>query len=195
MDPKPQPQDIESLKKALETAAAMKFDTPKQFDKLRLFIFNRTGEYISRTTLMRIWGYINEPLNTRQSTFSLLARAVGYNDWHEFINRKLDDSEPEISSSYKFGRNINVISDLKPDQKVILYWEPARECKTRYLGNMLFEVIESCNTRLMPGDRFYCNLIIPGHPLHLSGVTRGNSKPVSYICGCAHGGIQYEIVD
>lgn len=195
MDKETQQQNVESLKKALEAAAEIRFDTPKQFEKLRQFIFNRTGDYISRTTLMRIWGYVDEPLNTRVSTFSLLARTVGYKDWEDFINRRDSASNDTISSSYKFGRSINVISDLTPGQTIILYWDPGRECKVRYLGEMRFEVIESRNTRLLPGDTFYCNLIIPGHPLHLSGVKRDKLKPAPYICGLRRGGIQYEILE
>lgn len=195
MDKDSQQQNIEALKKALETAAEMKFDSPKAFDKLRHFIYNRTGDYVSKTTLMRIWGYVKEPLNTRPSTLTVLSKAVGYKDWDDFTNRIDTDPESTISSSYKYGRNINVISDLKEGQTLTLYWDPGRECKVRYLGGMRFEVLDSRNTRLLAGDTFYCNLIIAGHPLHLSGVTRGRSKPVAYICGCRHGGIQYEIHD
>lgn len=195
MDKESQQKNIESLKKALETAAEMKFDSPKAFETLRRFIYNRTGEYLSKTTLMRIWGYVKEPLNTRQSTLSVLSRAVGYKDWEDFIRRIDSDTDDSISSSYKFGRSINVITDLKEGQTLTLYWDPGRECKVRYLGGMRFEVVDSRNTRLIAGDTFYCNLIISGHPLHLSGVTRGRSEPMAYICGCRHGGIQFELHD
>ena len=188
-------KEVRALKAALEEAVGFKMETPKNFEHLRAVIFSRTGEYISTTTLKRIWGYLNEPLQTRTSTLSLLARTVGYKDWEDFVKRSdTASTEKKIPSSPKFGRAINVNSDLKKGDRLKLYWHPGRVCKIRYLGKMQFVVEESQKTRLKPGDTFYCHLIIAGHPLYLSNLKHGDADPVAYICGRIHGGIQFERV-
>lgn len=148
------------------------------------------------TTLKRIWEYIDAPYNPRPDTLSILARAVGFADYEDFLKTNESSStETRIPSSPKFGRSLDVIKDLNPGDEIKLYWHPGRECHVRYLGNMQFEVLESKNTRIKVGDTFFCHLILAGHPLYLSSLTRKNSVPVSYICGKLHGGIQFERLD
>ena len=186
-------KEIESLKAAIEEAAELKVETPKQFINLHQFILKRTGEYLSVTTLKRIWGYLNEPLITRTTTLSILAKAIGFKDWEDFQKRNDPyPTETEIASTEKFGKSIDVVKDLKKGDELILYWYPGRECHVLYLGNMEFEVVSSKNTRLLPGYRFHCHLILSGHPLYLSGVTDGKMEPRAYICGKLHGGVQFE---
>lgn len=189
-------KEIEAIKAALEEAVGFKIESPKKFEMLRTMIFRRTGEYISTTTLKRIWGYLDEPLQTRSTTLSLLATAVGYKDWEDFKKRGSSSvTEKKIPSSPKFGRCINVNTDLKPDDRLKLYWYPGRECTVRYLGRMQFVVEESQKTRLKPGDTFYCHLVVAGHPLYLSNLKHGKAEPMAYICGRIHGGIQYELME
>ena len=196
MDKEKQNKEIEALKAALEEAAGFKAETPKNFEQLRTVIFRRTGEYIIATNLKRIWGYLNEPLQTRQTTLSLLARTVGYKDWEDFVKRsETAATEKKIPSSPKFGKAINVNSDLKEGDRVMLYWYPGRECRIKYLGRMQFVVEESQKTRLKPGETFYCHLIIAGHPLYLSNLKHGTAEPTAYICGRIHGGIQFERIE
>ena len=184
------------LRKAVEEAWGEKITGPKSFERLRTFLFNRTGQYIGMTTLKRIWMYIDSPHNPRLDTLSILARSIGYKDWHDFQQRnESEQPENEVASSPKFGRSIDVMKDLKPGNEIKLYWYPGRECHVRYLGEMLFEVIMSKNTRIKAGDSFLCHLILAGHPLYLSSLKQKNREPVSYICGKIHGGIQFERID
>lgn len=186
---------IASIVKAIEEAVGFKVETPKTFELLRQIIFQRTGEYISATTLKRIWGYLDEPLQTRHTTLSILARTIGYKEWDDFLhNRESGLPERKIPSTPSFGRSINVTADLQDGDRIKLYWNPGRECLIRYIGNMQFVVEESKKTRLKPGDTFFCHLIIAGHPLYLSNLVQGVSEPVAYVCGRIHGGIQYEIL-
>ena len=184
---------IEGIKTAIEEAIGFKVETPKNFELMRQIVFQRTGEYISATTLKRIWGYLDEPLKTRNTTLSILARTIGYKDWEDFLlSRESGLPERKIPSSPSFGRSINVAADLHEGDRISLYWNPGRECLVRYMGNMQFVVEESKKTRLKAGDTFFCHLIIAGHPLYLSNLVQGNSEPVAYVCGRIHGGIQYE---
>lgn len=187
---------IETMKLSIENAIGFKAVTPKHFDTIRKMIFNRTGEYVSSTTLKRIWGYLDEPIKTRTTTLSIIVRALGFLDWEDFISRnEVNLKEKAIPSSPKFGKSINVLSDLKPGDELQITWYPERVCLIRYLGDMEFEVLDSINTRLKKGNRFKCHLIIAGHPLYLSLTEgTGRQKTMTYVCGKLHGGIQFEIV-
>lgn len=184
-------KNIEDLKAAFEETLGIRLLTPRHFDHLRQLVFTRTGEYLSSTTLKRIWGYVNEPTFTRITTLSILSRTLGYRDWDDFIQR--NSTEQDKPSSLKLVKNINVNTDLREGQLVTLFWFPNRICTVRYLGGISFEVVEAEYTQLRPGDRFECNLFLAGYPLYLSNLTRGNSKPAAYICGKLHGGIQFKI--
>lgn len=185
---------IEELKEALEEMAGTKIKTPLHFERLRQMVFERTGQYLSSTTLKRMWGYINEPLTPRVSTLNILSQAMGYKDWENFVAvRETTSGEEGLSSSSKLVRHIDVPKDLEAGQHVTLYWYPGRECEVKYLGNLSFEVVETRETHLRKGDRFDCHLILEGQPLYLSNLRREDSSPVTYICGKLHGGIRFKI--
>lgn len=188
-------KEIKEVKRALEEAVGIKIETPKDFVRLREVIAARTGQYISTTTLKRIWGYLNEPLATRISTYNLLVQTLGYLNWEDFLKRNDKPSEKKIASSPQFGRSINVNADLKAGEELKLYWHPERICHIKYEGDFKFKVLESKNTRLKPGYTFRCHLILAGHPLYLSEVTKGDSRPMAYVCGKLHGGIQFEKIE
>lgn len=193
MEKKNHSEEISALKAHLEEMIGTKITTPKEFDRLGGFIQARTSEYISSTTLKRIWGYIDEPLQTRSTTLNILAKAVGYKSWEDFLSRNEGQtSESKISSSPSFGSSINVMEDLEPGETIMLYWNPGRECLVKYLGGLSFEVVESKKTRLQPGDTFDCHLILSGHPLYLSKLVQNDQPPIAYICGKIHGGIQFK---
>ena len=193
MEKENQSNEIKALINAIESSIGFKVSTPKDFDLLKEIIFNHTSEYISSTTLKRIWGYLDEPLKTRISSLSILAKAIGYTDWEEFHNSyQKGMAENKSPSSPNFGNFINVNSDLKVDDEILLFWYPDRTCKIKYSGDFQFEVVESENTRLKPGNTFCCNLILEGHPLYISSLKQADSKPTSYICGKLHGGIRFK---
>lgn len=188
-------ENVDALCRAVEEAMGEPVTGPKSFERLRTFLYRRTGQYIGMTTLKRIWKYIEAPYNARIDTLSILAKAVGYIDYMDFLKANEHKStKTRISSSPKFGRTIDVLKDLTEGNEIQLYWHPGRECLVKYLGNMKFEVLSSKNTRIKPGDTFFCHLIPAGHPLYLSSLTRKNCEPVAYICGKMHGGIQFEII-
>ena len=75
---------INLLKNEIETALGMAIRSPKDFDFLRERIYARLHILISRTTLMRMWGYVDEKVIPRQSTLDTLTRFLGYTDWKEY---------------------------------------------------------------------------------------------------------------
>ena len=56
---------IKQLCKEIETALNHQIKTPKDFIFLRDNIYSRLHVLVSRTTLMRIWGYLSEDVMKR----------------------------------------------------------------------------------------------------------------------------------
>jgi len=71
---------IEQLLQEIETALKKKLSTPKDFEYLRECIYARLHIIVSRTTLMRIWGYLDEGVSPRKCTLDILAQYLGYQD-------------------------------------------------------------------------------------------------------------------
>lgn len=165
----------------IETALGKKCQTPKDFNFLRECLYARLHILISPTTLMRLWGYVNEPVKPRKSTLDALARFISFNDWEDYQRNaalpKARQSNPVMS------RKLSVKSDLKVGYCIRLTWQPERVCDVEYLGNQTFRVIASEKTRLKEGDTFECSLIVEGEPLYLDNLKQGNNPPVAYVCG------------
>lgn len=180
---------MQRLKKEIEAALGREMRTPKDFDYLRECIYSRLQVLISRTTLMRIWGYLDEKVIPRDSTLGILAQFLGYRNWEEFQqNSSLSEEE---GSSPVLSRRLNVANDLALGDCLRLTWQPERVCDIRYLGELRFIVIDSKKTCLKKGDTFECSLIVEGEPLYLDNLRQGNHPPVAYICG-KKSGVNFE---
>lgn len=175
----------------IETSLKRKMLTPKDFEYLRQTLFDRIGVLLSPTTLKRIWGYIEETVEPRETTLSFLAQFLGYDDWHDYCHRA--DSEKEIESNPVISRKLNVGSMLEPGDTVRLFWHPDRRCEAEYTGNLTFKVKSAENTRIQPGDTFECALIIAGEPLYIDNLTMGGRMPVAYVCG-RKSGVRFEVL-
>lgn len=176
--------------KEIEKALGKELCTPKDFDMLRDSIYNRLHILVSATTLKRIWGYLNEEVQTRQGSFDILAQFIGYPNYKDYIN-KHEICEEELPSSPVLSRKLNVLEDLKTSDLLRIIWQPERQCDVIYLGKQTFRVLSSCNTRIRPNDTFCCGLFIEGEPLYIDNLLQENRPPVSYVCG-KKSGIRYE---
>lgn len=58
--------------------------TSKDFDFLSDCISQKQHEYISPTTLKRLWGYISENVLPRRSTLDILSQFLGHAEWDAF---------------------------------------------------------------------------------------------------------------
>lgn len=158
--------------------------TSADYSYLASAVADRTGEYVSPTTLKRLGGYLNEPVEPRRSTLDLLSRAMGYRDFSDFERSAaagVSDSDPAA------GHWLDA-ADMGVGDEIELTWFPDRRCRIRYLGDARWEVTESVATRLQPGQRFRCAHLIEGEPLQImleaSALTE---RPAAYICGRQHG--------
>ena len=174
----------------IEKAINKEIRTPKDFDELREQIFKRLNLMVSSTTLKRLWGYLNDDVQTRSGTLDILAQYIGYSNYQDYVDNK-DKYKEEIQSSPVISRKLNVQDNLKVNDKLLLTWHPNRQCEIIYIGNLSFKVLSSCNTRIFPGDTFTCSLFMEGEPLYIDNLRQRNRPPIAYVCGKISG-IRFE---
>lgn len=179
----------EQLRSDIETALKKKLCTPKDFEFLRERLYARLHVLVSRTTLMRIWGYVDEEVTPRKGTLDILVQFLGYQDWDGYCQNSLLPKEQQ--SSPIMSRRLNVAKELNRGEQLRLTWQPDRVCDIEYLGNLQFRVIASENTRLKAGDTFQCSLIVEGEPLYIDNLQQDGAPAIAYVCG-KKSGIMYE---
>ena len=176
----------------VETALKKKLCTPKDFEYLRESLYARLHVMVSRTTLMRLWGYIDEKVTPRKGTLDILAQFLSYQDWDDYCQNSLLPKEQQ--SSPIMSRKLSVAKELVQGERLRLTWQPDRICDIEYLGDLQFRVTASENTRLKAGDTFECSLIIEGEPLYLDHLKQDVQQSISYVCG-KNSGVTFEFVD
>lgn len=176
-------ENIRKLCHKVEESAGMTIVRAKDFERLVVMVFERTGTLLSPTTLKRIWGYLNENTVTRKSTLDLLAQYCGWHNYEEFLM----GNRPEIESGFVDVKLLNVESDLQEGSIVKLMWHPSRVCVIKHLGESRWEVVRAEGTRLAVGDTFRCSVIMSGEPLYLDGVVRDGVARGVYVCGRRNG--------
>ena len=170
--------EIQELRKQIEVKIGRRMKTPKDFDFLRSAIWNGNHEFISSTTLKRLWGYISGSDEVRASTLDILSRQLGFRDWDAFLAHisQSDNSGP-IRSFHISSDNLNIGDTLA------VSWKPDRRCVFRYLGNSRFIVEQSENSKLKAGDTFSATLFILNEPLYLNNLVQGDNPPVPFVVG------------
>lgn len=81
---------ILQLRDAIEKKTGRYPATPKDFDCLAADIYEQLHESVSASTLKRVWGYVDSDSTPRITTLNVLAKFIGYSNWHDFCN-SMDD--------------------------------------------------------------------------------------------------------
>ncbi len=178
----------EKLKEEIERMMGRQIKTPADFDCLSNSVFERTKVQLSTTTLKRLFGYLDEPVNPRLFTLDVLSRFVGYRDYATFCQASGDESS---QSNLVLGQSV-ATDELATGQRLVLSWRPDRRCVVEHLGEGRFVVKESQNSKLNAGDRFTCHLFIAHEPLYLNDLVHNDEAPAVYVAG-RKDGILFEI--
>lgn len=178
------------LCREVEATAKMTPSTPKDFELLTDAVRRLTGVLLSPTTLKRLWGYLDEPVVPRRFTLDVLSRFCGWRDYEHFLS----GAAPDIESGNVGSSVIRAGENISCGQRVRLFWNPSRMCDIEYLGDLEWEVVAATATRLKPGDRFRCPMIISGEPLYLDSLTACGNRPGVYVCG-SRTGVKFVILD
>lgn len=180
---------MEQLKSAIQKRINRTMESPKDFEYLSEQIQQQTGEYLSPTTLKRLFGFIPMDGTPRPSTLSILARYMGYSGWQDYLDKQ------HVESGFVTTSKI-LTSELSVGQKISLAWNPDRECLIEYLGEDRFVVIHSVHAKLQIGDQFTCAQFLLGQPMTAGDFKsiREQSTPNTYIAGAKSGLTKLEIM-
>ncbi len=107
--------DYKFLCEAIEQDLKHEYKAPSDFKWLSKKIEERTHEYISHTTLMRLWGYLpgGSPRTVR---LDILARFLGYMGYDDFCQQLHATSQPED------GRDETAKAELHKGNKENVGW-------------------------------------------------------------------------
>ena len=172
--------EINYLMSLVERKFRKGIKTSTDFRSLSQEIEEATNERISTSTLKRLWGYVNMAPTPRPATLDILAKYIGHKDYKTFRD---DLKSSKAIQSMFFTADFISAGDLKPDSRVEIGWGPDRIVTLRHLGDGVFEVESSLNSKLEAGDRFEAAAFIKGSPLYISRILRNGEYTHPYIAG------------
>lgn len=180
------PSRLSRLISAVEQTFGRTPKTPKDFERLRQSVFERTATLLSPTTLKRLWGYLDERVTPRRHTLDTLCRYAGWADFEA-----MSASTPAAESGPLTLERIDAAA-LRPGNTLTITWLPDREITVEYQGGNIFKILSALNTRLQAGDTFTAGIIARDQPLYLDRLTRRGTNLGVYICG-RHSGIRFRL--
>ena len=168
--------------KMLSEKSGVDVSTKAGAEFLRNDIESQTGEALSLNTIKRLTGILQYDSNPREITLDILARYLGYKDFNllkSTINNKVSD----------FNTTPNFIDlSSQPLNKIfIIKWEPDRSLKISHLGEGVYQVEESVNSKLLAGDFLTLSQISEGFPFMVKEVVRGGKVIGSYTAARTEG--------
>lgn len=181
---------IAVLREEIEVKFGCPIRTPRHFTALSYDIEESQKEYLSETTLQRVWLYKPGYDTVAVHTLNVLSRYCGYANWDVFQQYLKDSNHVE---SELFDGDKLTVANLEPGTRIRIGWRPDRICVIRYLGDSRFETLESVNSKLAAGDTFSCTQMQLGRELRLDNLMR-DGKEMSYIAGSRNGLTLLEIV-
>ena len=111
---------MEALKKIVIDKIGRTLESPADYEYLSEQIQKATGEYLSPTTLKRLFGYIPYDAQPRPATLSILARYAGYSGWQDYLDKQ------HVESGFLAAKRV-MTSELSKGQKLCIAWNPDRE--------------------------------------------------------------------
>ena len=169
--------------------------TPSEFNDLLLRIQKTTGDYLSLSSIKRLWGYVKYNGEFSQTTLNILARFNGMKDWESFKNRI--EREVAVTNDEDSGFHPDTMVDTgkyKPGDRFELGWNDGKGCEMECVDHMRFRVMKSRNIKLKEGDLVTLHTLCIGHPIYISDIKRDDLHFASYI-GAKKSGLQSIRID
>lgn len=172
--------EIEELKLFVERKFGKVLYTTTDFEEFSLYLARITGTGVSSSTLKRLWGYVGDSHKPRMFTLNVLANYIGYDSFTDF--KSWLKSSTRYNSSF-FNSSQVTSGELSRGVTVEIGWSPNRLVSLRYLGDSLYEVVSSANSKLRAGDRFVTGCFIKEQPLYLPYVYRDGIRTTLFVAG------------
>lgn len=164
---------IEDIDNLLQTHPT----THRDFMWLSDAITEKTRQYVSPTTLKRVWGYLHDYNSPSKYTLNVLSRYLDYADYDSYCNKQKDKAVSTFFC-YTYGTE-----NLTEGDELEISWEPNRKILLCYRGDKTFEVISSFNAKLSVGDKLQTLCFIEGEPITFSNVMHNGKGPYGYTAG------------
>lgn len=168
----------EALIHEIETLVGQAFNTHRDFVYLSQTICDAKHEYISPTTLKRVWGKQHDYTKCSIFTLDLLARYLGYADYKAFCQGKKQDHETSGFFVCTYSSDLLSVGD-----ELCLKWAPDRQVVIRYEGNRHYRVVSSENAKISVNDTFECISFLDGEVMQLSNLMHKGQGPFTYVAG------------
>ncbi len=183
--------EIASLRLEVEKKFGCPMRAPRHFTSLSAELEEATREYLSETTLQRLWQYKTGYFTVAIHTLNVLCHYLGISDWEEYCKRLKDSS---LAESEMFAKDSIDVDSLKVGACIRIGWLPNRLCVIKYIGDRRFEAVETHNSKLMAGDTFTCINMQKGREMCLDRLRRGQDE-MNYVIGTRNGLTTLEMVD
>lgn len=157
-------------------------NTHRDFVQLSKNVQDATGEYISPTTLKRMWGRQKDHCHPSAYSMNLLAHYLGYACYEAFLENLPPQYESSaIVTDFYSTENLTVGDCLQ------LNWKPNRVARIRYEGDDRFTVYEAQHSKISVGDSFRCQVFVNGETATLNQLQHGGKGPYVYVIGKKEG--------
>lgn len=166
------------IKTEIERVYGQPLKYPADCHRLAISIRESINETIGVTTLKRLFGFVSDVQEPRESTLDLLARYCGYFDYKVMLSVLTSGGDSDFEKADGI-----LTEDLTIGSRVCFEYMPDRFVRAIYLGNSRFEVIESRNGSLKPGDIITTEAFCLGFPLVVSNVERKGESLGRYVAG------------
>ena len=175
--------EIVELLAQVEKQFGKTISTPNDYYKLSMDL-HQMKQSVSVATLKRLWGYVGDVHQPRLATLDALACYIGHNSFEPFCSWL--KSNTGFDSSAFLTEHLSV-SGLNAGDEIEIGWAPNRLVKLQYMGDAMFKVLESQNSKLQMGDCFVTGGFVMRQPLVLPYLLRDGKRTPAYIAGKSGG--------
>ena len=144
---------------------------------------------VSETTVKRMLGLVGQNSAERNrtphiSTMDILARWLGYDSYRALL---LEIGEGNMASEFAGVETVEARS-LKPGTRIRLSYEPARVIEITYMGDDMFIVNSSENSKLLKDDEIILTQLVMGQEFIVTEVVR-DGRSLGCYRGAKNGGL------
>ena len=176
--------EIQCLCHDIEQHFGQQLQSPADFQLLLQQIWEKQHAVLSLSTIKRLWGYVASNGTPRISTLNTMAQFLGFADWNAYLVAL--EQRGGIESALCTGEGIQT-ADLQAEDRIVVAWQPNRQCTFRYLGENQFVVEDSTNAKLQQGTTFSAARFMIGQPMYLDTILLADGTHTSYVAGKSHG--------
>ena len=168
--------------KEIEFKFGQEIRYPTDCESLSGHISMITKEHVSTSTLKRLLGFVKGTKEPRLFTLDVLAKYLGYENWDLYIEKFSKTDNSEFLNIEQVDVSTHDIND-----SINFSYEPNREVTLRYLGEFMFEVVMSKNSKLLKQDTLKILHFVKHYPLLINSVVRGEMDMGQFKAGKVSG--------